>query len=64
MERRAQLGLLYYRSGLTDKAHELLESAIMGSPNNPNYYFSLFDIYMEKLEYKKAADLADKLITN
>ena len=64
LERRAQLGLLYYRSGLTDKAHELLESAIKGSPNNPNYYFSLFDIYMEKLEYKKAADLADKLITN
>ena len=64
LERRAQLGLLYYRSGLTDKAHELLESVIKDSPNNPNYYFSLFDIYMEKLDYKKAADLADKLITN
>ena len=64
LERRAQLGLLYYRSGLTDKAHELLESVIKDSPNNPSYYFSLFDIYMEKLEYKKAADLADKLITN
>ena len=62
--RRGQLGLLYYRSGSTDKAHELLESVISDSPNNPNYYFSLFDIYMEKSNYKKAAELGDELIAN
>ena len=64
LERRGQLGLLYYRSGSTEKARELLKSVIEDSPKNPNYYFSLFDIYMESENYNKAAELGDMLIAN
>ena len=63
-ERKAQLALLLYRSGEHDKALTLLESLVKDSPNNPNYYFSLFDIYMDKNQINKAAILGDKLIAN
>jgi len=63
-ERKAQLALLLYRSGEDDKALILLESLVKDSPNNPSYYFSLFDIYMDKNQIGKAAILGDKLIAN
>ncbi len=63
-DRNAQLGLLLYRKGDTKKASKFLESSIEESPGNPNYYFSLFDIYMDNSEIEKAADLGDRLIAN
>ena len=63
-ERNAQLGLLLYRKGDIKQATDLLESSIEQAPKNPNYYFSLFDIYMDNQKIKKAAELGDKLIAN
>jgi len=63
-DRKAQLALLLFRSGRKDKALELFESLTKESPDNPNYYFSLFDIYMEEDQTAKAAILADQLIAN
>lgn len=63
-ERNAQLGLLLYRKGDKKQARSLLESAIEKRPENSNYYFSLFDIYMDNDEIEKAAKIGDKLIIN
>jgi len=41
-ERNNQLGLLLFRKGDKEEAMILLESAVETSPDNPNYYFSLF----------------------
>ena len=64
IDRKAQLALLHYRSGAKDKAVRLFRSLIQNSPENPNYYFSLFDIYMEENNISEATDLGDKLIAN
>ena len=63
-ERMAQLGLLLYRTGKSEEALKLLESAVNDSPENPNYYFSLFDIYLDARENEKASEIADQLIAN
>ena len=63
-ERNNQLGLLLFRKGDKEEAMILLESAVETSPDNPNYYFSLFDIYMDENNIKKAAYLGDELIAN
>ena len=62
--RNAQLGLLLYRKGDAKNALDLLESSIKEAPGNLDYYFSLFDIYMDNNEMKKAGELGDKLIAN
>ena len=50
-ERMAQMGLLMYKIGEKEKAIDLLESAIEDLPQNTNFYFSLFDLYMDCLLY-------------
>ena len=62
--RNAELGQLYYRIGEKDKARELLEESVSSLQNSKNYYFSLFDIYMDSNDLSLAADIADKLIAN
>ena len=63
-DRKAQFALLLFRSGKKEESIILLESLVNDFPNNPNYYFSLFDIYMEQNQIVKASILGDKLITN
>ena len=63
-DRKAQFALLLFRSGKKEESIILLEALVNDSPNNPNYYFSLFDIYMEQNQIVKASILGDKLITN
>ena len=63
-ERMAQMGLLMYQIGEKEKAKDLLESAIQDLPQNTNFYFSLFDLYMDENENEKATKIADQLITS
>ena len=42
LDRMAQMGLLLYQVGEKAEALKLLKSAVENSPENPNYYFSLF----------------------
>ena len=63
-DRKAQFALLLFRSGKKEESIILLESLVNDFHNNPNYYFSLFDIYMEQNQIVKASILGDKLITN
>lgn len=63
-DRMAQLGLLLYKTGKPDEALNLLETVIKDSPNNPNFYFTLFDIYMDARNIKKASKVADQLIVS
>ncbi|MDP7331143.1 MAG: tetratricopeptide repeat protein [Candidatus Marinimicrobia bacterium] len=63
-DRLAQLGLLMYRAGQKEEALGLLEIAIEATPENPNYYFPLFDLYMDENNHEKASKVADKLVSN
>ncbi|MBC8346014.1 MAG: tetratricopeptide repeat protein [Candidatus Marinimicrobia bacterium] len=63
-DRTAQMGLLMYRAGQKEEALGLLETAIEATPENPNYYFPLFDLYMDNNNYEKASKVADKLVSN
>ena len=62
--RNAELGQLYYRFGKQAKARKLLEESVSSLQDNKNYYFSLFDIYMNIDDLSLAKDIADKLIAN
>jgi tetratricopeptide (TPR) repeat protein len=53
-----------YRAGQKEEALGLLEIAIEATPENPNYYFPLFDLYMDENNHEKASKVADKLVSN
>ena len=60
---KSQLALLYSKSGENKKAEILLKSIIEVMPGNSNYYYSLFDIYMDQNKYIEAEKISIKMIS-
>ncbi len=59
---KTNLGNLYFRSGMIDKAMEIYEEVLKEDPNFYNALNNLARCYMEKGDYEKARELLEKAI--
>ena len=63
-DREAKLGVLFYESGKIKKGKKVLQDLLDQGKLEPQYIFSLFEMYFDNSQNKAAGIIGDKMITN
>lgn len=63
-DREAKLGVLFYESGKIKKGKKVLQDLLDQGKLEPQYIFSLFEMYLDNSQNKAAGIIGDKMITN
>ena len=63
-DREAKLGVLFFESGKVKKGKKILQNLLNQDRLDPQYTFSLFEMYLENSQNKEAGVIGDKMITD
>ena len=63
-DREAKLGVLFFESGKIKKGKKILQGLLDQGKLEPQYIFSLFEMYLDTNQNKAAGIIGDKMITD